>query len=213
MLSTLAHLQQTADAAEAGFHLSWIDWAGVGFGGIFTLLGILRGLWWQVIRLVGLVCSVALARTFSAPWGAALENSSNLSGEVAVGVVWVGLFLIGIVITAVLGTIGKKSLKAMQLGMLDRFGGLLAGLTTGLLLHLAWLVVLAHLGPQPWTAKQLEGTYSRSLLQTVTTRYPVLTQKNTEASDSLFQWLGSEPGAGALPLKDLMQNPAGTTVD
>ncbi|MFT7487591.1 MAG: hypothetical protein ACI9F9_003452, partial [Candidatus Paceibacteria bacterium] len=71
-----------------------------------------------------------------------------------------------------------------------RAGGMLAGLATGALLHVAWLVVLAHLGPQPWTAEQLEGTYSRGLLQTVTTRYPVLTQQETHASDALHQWLG-----------------------
>ena len=192
-MQTLALLQDSASAAEAGFELSWIDWVGVVLAGIFTLLGILRGLWWQVIRLLGLVGSAALARTFSAPWGSALEEASDLSGEVATGIVWVGLFLLGIVITALLGTLGKKSLEAMQLGLVDRFGGLVAGLATGLVLHVAWLVVLAHLGPQPWTADRLEGTYSRNLLQTVTTRYPVLTQKETHASDSLFQWLGTDP--------------------
>lgn len=188
----LPTLQEVSETANGEFQLSWIDWVGVVLGGLFMLLGILRGLWWQVIRLLGLLGSAALARTFSAPWGQALEESSDLSGEVATGVVWVGLFLIGIVLTAVLGTLGKKSLEAMQLGMVDRFGGLLAGLATGALLHVAWLVVLAHLGPQPWTADRLDGTYSRGLLQAVTTRYPVLTQKETHAADSLFQWLGPD---------------------
>jgi uncharacterized membrane protein required for colicin V production len=196
-LEALLPLQGTIEAADPGFHLEWVDWVGIVLGGLFMLLGILRGLWWQVIRLLGLVGSAALARTLSAPWGAALQENSDLSSEVAIGVVWVGLFLIGIVITAVLGTLGKKSLEAMQLGLADRCGGLLAGLATGLLLHVAWLVVLAHLGPQPWTAERLEGTYSRRLLQTVTTRYPVLTQRETHAADSLFQWLGTESKLGA----------------
>jgi uncharacterized membrane protein required for colicin V production len=188
MLDLLQPFQE--DAGNSEFSLSIIDWIGVGITGLFMLLGFMRGLWWQVIRLLGLVGSAVLARTLSAPWGAMLEERTELSSEVAVGAVWVGLFLIGILLTAVLGTVGKKSLEAMQLGLVDRAGGMLAGLATGALLHVAWLVVLAHLGPQPWTAEQLEGTYSRGLLQTVTTRYPVLTQQETHASDALHQWLG-----------------------
>jgi len=199
-LALLAPLQeassgQTATALQdAASQLSWIDWVGLALVGVFTLLGILRGLWWQVIRLLGIVASVALARTFSASWGETLAESTQLSDEVATGVVWVGLFLLGLVITALLGTLGKKSLEAMQLGLVDRFGGLIAGLATGALLHVAWLVVLAHVGPQPWTADRLEGTYSRGLLQAVTTRYPVLTQRETHAADRLLEWLGTEAG-------------------
>ena len=196
-IEILPPLQDAAEATASGLELSWIDWVGLGLAGLFMLLGIFRGLWWQVIRLLGLVGSVALARTFSAPWGALLEEQSDLSSEVATGIVWVGLFLIGIILTAVLGTLGKRSLEAMQLGLVDRFGGLMAGLATGALLHVAWLVVLAHLGPQPWTADRLEGTYSRGLLQAVTTRYPVLTQRETHAADNMIQWLGTEPKAPA----------------
>jgi len=197
MLLGINMLLEEPAAAEAGFQLSWIDWVGAIMGGLFLLLGLLRGLWWQVIRLIGLLASAMLARTFSAPWGEALRESSDLSSEVATGVVWVGLFVLGIAITALVGTLGKKSLEAMQLGLADRFGGALAGLATGMLLHVAWLVVLAHLGPQPWTAEALEGTYSRTLLQTATTRYSVLTQSETLAADSLFTWLGTDAPAGS----------------
>ena len=190
----LATLLQEAPP-EAGLQLSWIDWVGVGLFSVFAVLGLLRGLWWQVMRLIGIVAAVALARTFSAPWGDALEARTDWSHEVATGVVWVGLFVLGLVATAIVGTLGKKSLQAMQLGLADRFGGLLAGVATGGLLHVAWLVVMAHLGPQPWTADVLDGTYSRNLLQAVTTRYPVLTRKETYASDSMIQWLGDRPAA------------------
>jgi uncharacterized membrane protein required for colicin V production len=190
-IETLSVTSISSDAAASGIELGWIDWIGLGLGATFMVLGLMRGLWWQVIRLLGLLGAAALARTFSAPWGAALEKSTDISHEVAVGIVWVGLFLAGIILTAILGTLGKKSLQAMQLGTLDRFGGLLAGLATGVLLHVSWLVVLAHLGPQPWTANRLDGTYSRSLLQVFTTRYPVLTQKETLAADSIQEWLGS----------------------
>ena len=201
MFDPILLLQDPSLPAIAGFELSVIDWIGLGIGGLFALLGFIRGLWWQVIRLVGLMASVALARTFSASWGEALHQSSDLSVGVATGAVWLGLFLCGIILTAVLGTLGKKSLQAMQLGLADRVGGLLVGLATGVLIHLSWLVVFAHLGPQPWTAEQLQETYSRSVLQTVTTRYPVLTQKQTEASDQLQEWLGNEASQWKSPSK------------
>lgn len=203
-------LQETVLDAARSLELGAFDWIGAAIVSVFLLLGLWRGLWWQVIRLVGLVASVVLARTFSAPWGEALQESTDLSSEVATGAVWLGLFLIGLILTAVLGTLGKKSLEAMQLGLVDRVGGMLAGLATGLLLHTAWLVAIAHLGPQPWTANQLDGTYSRGLLQFVTTRYPVLTQQETKSSDSLFDWLGTDPlrpAAGA-PKPSGEKNPA-----
>jgi len=195
------HLQGPAAAAPGDtFALGApgvIDWIGLGIASLFMLLGFMRGLWWQIVRLFGLIGAAALARMFSGPWGARLQESSDLSGSIAVGVVWVGLFLGGVVLTALIGSLGKRGLEAIQLGLQDRLGGLVAGLVTGLVLHLAWMVVLAHLGPQPWTANQFDQTYSRVLLQSVTTRYPVLTAQETPGSDGLFFWLGTEPDGQA----------------
>lgn len=187
----LALLQDTPP--DSSFSLAWIDWVAVGLGGIFLLLGLLRGLWWQVMRFVGLIASALLARTFADSWGATLQGTLEVSTEVAVGIVWVGLFLLGIVLTAVLGTLGKKSLEAMQLGLMDRAGGAVAGALTGLFLHVAFLVVLGYLGPQPWTDGALEGTYSRSLLQYVTTRHSVLAKEESESTQLLRQWLDDGP--------------------
>lgn len=186
-------LQESAGTAIPGLTLSWIDWVGVALAGCFLLLGLIRGLWWQVIRLVGLIAAVALARILAGPWGTALEEASQMSPEVATGIVWVGLLLAGIAITALVGILGKKTLQAMKLGLVDRFGGALAGLATGVIVHLAFLVVLAHIGPQPWTQQTLEGTYSRKVLQTLTTRWPVLTRGETAAAETIKEWLGGDP--------------------
>ncbi len=182
-------IQETA--AETGFTLEWIDWLGAGICGLFTLLGLLRGLWWQVIRLVGLVGAAFLARFLSGPWGDWLAETTDMPSEVATGLVWVGVFIVGIVITALLGTIGKKSLEAMKLGFVDRFGGLVAGLATGLVLHSAILLGLAYLSPQNWMQKTLEGTYSKSVLEVVTTQWPILARKQTESGDYLRTLLDS----------------------
>ncbi len=196
-MTMLALLLQDAATEASSFTLSWLDWIAVGLGGAFMLLGILRGLWWQVIRFIGLAASAALARTFADSWGASLQGMMDISTEVAVGAVWVGLFILGIVITAFIGTLGKKSLEVMQLGLMDRAGGAVAGLLTGLFLHTALLVALAYLGPQPWTDKALEGTYSRSLLQIVTTRHGVLAKPDSPSTESLHNWLGSGSSSSA----------------
>jgi uncharacterized membrane protein required for colicin V production len=191
-MTLLALLQDAAPAEPQGLVLSWIDWIGLGLSGLFLLLGVLRGLWWQVIRLVGLGASVGLARAFSQSWGASLHEMTDISLEVSEGIVWVGLFILGIVATAFIGTLGKKSLQAIQLGMMDRAGGALAGLATGLCLHVALLVALGILGPQPWTQNTLEGTYSSQLLAFVTTRHSVLTSEDSGSTEALQQWLGAD---------------------
>ncbi|MCB9916523.1 MAG: CvpA family protein [Planctomycetes bacterium] len=187
-------------AAPGGFHLAWIDWVALGLAGLFLLLGLLRGLWWQVVRLVGLVASAALARTFADSWGAHVQGWLDVSNEVAVGIVWVGLFVLGIVVTALIGTLGKKSLEAIQLGLVDRAGGAVAGAATGLLLHVAFLLALAYLAPQAWVDQTLEGTHSRALLQFVTTRHNVLAKGQTESTELLHQWLGAGATGGGSSL-------------
>ena len=194
-MTFLALLQDAA--SDSSFSLSWIDWIAVGLGGFFLLLGLLRGLWWQVMRFVGLIASAVLARTFADNWGSSLQGTLDVSNEVAVGIVWVSLFVLGLILTAILGTLGKKSLEAMQLGLMDRAGGAVAGALTGLFLHTAFLVVLAYLGPQPWTEDTLEGTYSKSLLQYVTTRHNVLAKGESESTELLRQWLDAGPGQGS----------------
>lgn len=185
--------------AESLPDLHWIDWTGLSLLGLFTLLGVLRGLWWQVVRLVGLAASVALARTFAGDAALRLEGWTGWAPEIAGGVAWVGLFVVGLVVTALVGTLGKKSLQAMQLGLVDRAGGGAVGLATGALVHISLLVALAHLGPQPWTEEALRGTFSREALKLVTTRYPVVMQVESQASGSWLRWLEEATAEEAEP--------------
>jgi uncharacterized membrane protein required for colicin V production len=195
-MHALLNLLQTVPETPA-FELHWIDWTGLGLFGIFALLGLLRGLWWQVVRLLGVLASAALARTLSSAAGAQLGEWTQWSPEIAQGVAWVGIFVAGLVVTAMVGTLGKKSLEVMKLGLVDRAGGAAVGLATGMLLHVAGLVALAHLGPQPWTDETLQGTYSRELLRLVTTSHPVLLKQEAHAADSMLRWLDSPAPAPA----------------
>jgi len=170
---TLA-LQDAVPAEAASNGIAWIDQVGLGLVGLFLILGIWRGLWWQVIRLLGVVAAVALARSLTPRFSAAVEEATEFSAELSHGLVWFGLFLAGLIVASLLGMIGKKALEAMQLGLVDRAGGAFAGALTGLLLHSVVLVVICGLGTDTWSAGAIEGTRSAILLDTLSRKAPLL---------------------------------------
>lgn len=181
----------TGDAASFLAGLSTLDRVGLGLLAVFLVLGALRGLWWQVIRFVGLLGAAVLARCVAPRWSPTFSDTSGLPPVVAQGLVWFSLFVFGLLAASLLGLVGKKSLDAMQLGAVDRFGGALAGAITGLLLHAALLLGLSYLGPQPWTAEQLRGSRSQTLLRLVSTRLPVLLDRDSVAAREIRGWLGT----------------------
>lgn len=148
----------------------WLDLVGLGLLALFGLLGLLRGLWWQVIRLLGLAAAIAVARALAPRFGPEFQRLSELPGPVANGLVWLLLFLAVLVLASLVGNLGRRTLEAVRLGPVDRFGGLVAGLLTALVLHAVFLVAVSYLGPQVWASESLQQAESRRLLTTVTTR-------------------------------------------
>jgi len=148
-----------------GLSLPWIDQVAILILIVFTVLGLRRGLWWQVIRLLGIVVAVGLARGLSPRFTPALQRAlPEITDSMAQGIVWFVLFLGGMVLASLLGLIGKRALETMQLGLFDRLGGALAGALSGALLHAAMLVVLIALASQDWSQRNLRGTHSAFLL-------------------------------------------------
>ncbi len=174
--------------SEPGFPLPWIDMVGLGLVGLFLVLGLVRGLWWQVIRLLGVATAVGLARVLSPRLTPTVaESFPELSASITYGLVWFALFVSGLVVASLLGLIGKRALEAMQLGIVDRVGGGLAGVVTGLLFHSAVLVVLCGLGSDGWTERTMEGTKSALLLDTLTRRAPLI--MHVEAAERVVPWV------------------------
>ena len=180
--------------------LPWVDQVGLGLAGLFLLLGIWRGLWWQVIRLVGIVAAVALARALTPRFTPTVESTLGFGPDMSHGITWLALFLGGLVLASLFGMLGKKTLEAMQLGLVDRAGGALAGIATGAVLHAAFLVVLTGVASQDWSERTLSGTKSAYLLDTLSRKAHVL--MDAEAAERLLpyigigQQVGSEDGAG-----------------
>lgn len=173
------------DAKSSGFGLAWVDMVGLGICGLFILLGVWRGLWWQVIRLVGVIAAVGLARALTPRFYPTIHDTfPEISEGLGHGMVWFGLFLTGLVVASLLGMLGRKALETMQLGMVDRVGGALVGALTGMLLHGAFLVGLVTLANEDFRDRTLEDTGSAFLLELMVQKAPLLL--DAEAAERLL---------------------------
>ena len=156
-------------------NLAWIDLLGLGLLGAFLILGFVRGLWWQVIRLVGVVAAVLIARAASPSVARGLADQwPDLAPRLVHGIAWFGIFLVGMIAATLLGLLGKRLLQAIQLGFVDRVSGAAAGVVTGLLIHVAVLVAVCQLGTESFVARTVSGTTSEHLIDALGARWPVV---------------------------------------
>ena len=160
-------LQDAAsESAAGGLELPWVDIVGLALTGLFVLLGVWRGLWWQVIRFLGVVAAIGVARTLTPRFAPTLkETFADFNPGLVEGILWFLLFLGGLLVASLLGMLGKKTLEAMQLGLIDRAGGAVAGALTGILLHGAFLVGMVTVTTQEWSRGTLDGSGSEKLLE------------------------------------------------
>jgi uncharacterized membrane protein required for colicin V production len=151
----------------------WLDLVGLGIVILFLILGAMRGLWWQLIRLLGLIASIAVARALAPRLSPQiLEWFPALGTRVAHGLVWSFLFLTGMLLVALIGRVGKAALEGAQLGGIDRLGGAVAGALTGVLIHAALLLCLCQIGSTEWCGAAVRGTQSRNLLERLAHNIP-----------------------------------------
>jgi uncharacterized membrane protein required for colicin V production len=198
-LCDLAQVQlpEAAELLEAARDQGWfgVDGAGLLIVGVFASLGLFRGLWWQVIRLLGLLGAALLARGLAPLAAGRLESSMpGADPRLVHGVLWIVAFIAGVAAFAALGRLGRRALEAMQLGPLDRVGGLLAGVITGLLVHAALVAGLLQVGSRTWAAESVRGTRSGQLVDALTHELPLLYDRASSAVGEL-QEAGALDGA------------------
>lgn len=204
MIQFLALLQDPEPVASSG--LATVDQVGLGLVALFSLLGVWRGLWWQVMRLLGLATAVMLARALSPKLGPQIERLADLDRSISQGIAWVVLFVFALMLAALIGRMGKKSLEALQLGLMDRMGGLIAGTVTALVLFTSALVGVSYFAPE-WTSTQLADTHSGALLKLVSTKQPVL--MDAPAAERFQQYIDTAPPRPASAPSPLREQEAG----
>lgn len=164
---------------------SWpaIDLLGLGLLAGLGLLGFARGLWWQVFRFVGLAAAVLAARSL-APLceGRLMAALPDLDLRLAHGIAWVAVFLAGLGLAALAGMLGKHSLDALQLGLVDRIGGLVAGLVTGLVLHAVIVLGALQFRSTDFCRAHVADSRSAALARVLIDEWPLLVDGDTGAA-------------------------------
>jgi len=160
--------------AEIFGDMPWIDMVGLGVVLICLILGIRRGLVWQVTRLIGMLLAVTLARTLSPEFVPRFEEVLSLPTKACQGIVWFLVFITTLAITAMIGVVGRRALEAVQLGPMDRMGGAMAGVVTGVIVHCVVLVMLTSLSTPDWATNTLKGSASASMLDNLSRKQHLL---------------------------------------
>jgi membrane protein required for colicin V production len=148
--------------AQAG--LRWLDGLGLALVAVCLVLGARRGLWWQAVRLLGVVSSLALGRLLAPRLALVLCDAiDGLDERLALGWAWLCVVAAGLALVALVGRLGQASIELAQLRPLDRLAGAAAGALTGALVHAALVLGLAWIGPEEWSERTLRGTRSAAL--------------------------------------------------
>lgn len=171
--------------------MAWLDWVGLAITGLLLTMGLIRGLWWQLIRFMSIVLSAIVARLFAADGAAWIaEIWPELGPRLAHGAAWVSVFALTLTAATVLGHIGQKLIDAMQLGLANRLAGGAMGALTGLSIHMALLLSLSFIGTETFVSRNVAGTYSEDVYQAVGDRWQVVL--GAEAAGELRRLLSGE---------------------
>jgi uncharacterized membrane protein required for colicin V production len=159
----------------AGSDWPWIDVLGVALVVGLGALGFARGLWWQVFRLVGLAAAVLAARSLApACERQLLAALPELDPRLGHGIAWVAVFLAGLGLAALAGMLGKHSLEALQLGLLDRVGGCVAGLLTALVLQAVLVLCALQFQGLAFCREHVARSRSAALARVLIDEWPLL---------------------------------------
>jgi hypothetical protein len=109
------------DSPPAPGSLRWLDLVGLACVVVLALVGARRGLWWQSLRLLGLIAAVAVARA-AAPRFAALlrEVFGGLEARLSEGLAWALVFGCGLLVVALVGRLVKRDAGEPRAAVLAR---------------------------------------------------------------------------------------------
>lgn len=184
MMQDAAEVEEGARGLTSFFaDTPWIDLLGITVVAIFFVLGIRRGLVWQVTRLIGMLLAITLARSISPELVPRFEDILHLPAKASQGIVWFLVFVGTLIVTSLIGLVGRRALEAVQLGPMDRMGGGMAGAATGTLVHCVILILMTSLGTPQWTADTLKGSASASVLDNLSRKKHLLL--NAQAAERI----------------------------
>lgn len=126
--------------------LNWVDWIILGILTFSTLLSLWRGFAREALSLAAWVVAFVAARLFADPAASLLAgiiDNETARYVAACVVIFVGVLILGTVVTAVIA----KLIKLTGLSLLDRVLGTVFGFTRGLIIVLVIVFVVQELLP------------------------------------------------------------------
>jgi uncharacterized membrane protein required for colicin V production len=174
-----------AKASSAG----WVDGVGLALVLLLLCLGALRGLWWQMVRLCGVIAVFSVARALAPRMSPRIESwFPDLSPRLANGLAWTLILIAGMLVVALVGRIGKAALDAAALSTFDRIGGALTGALSGLLIHAALIVATTQVAPRDFTARSIDGTHSQAWVAALDRWVPNLLDPKAREALAADRW-------------------------
>lgn len=143
--------------------------------GIFAIKGVLKGLILEIFGLLALVVGYFVSYNYSHVFAKpvlALGFSDKASGALG----YVLAFLIAYILTVIVGNVLSKAFKEINLGWLNRGGGLVfGGLKSAVILGLILSAVVTAIPPKSGFSKTIQkGQVSGALLKISPTVYDIM---------------------------------------
>lgn len=166
----------TASAAASLQALGWVDLTALGVILVFFVMGLFKGLIWQVSRIVILISAYFVAGQFGHAVAAMLGASppqvlppgtaaSVPEVETTLYVAYCLLFVGVLIVLSLLAILIRKLAHKAGLGFFDRLGGGVLGVATGACVVLAGVFGVNMFFPQSELAKAAGGSHSMRFSQ------------------------------------------------
>jgi len=134
------------------------DFAVTGIFLVSLLLGLWRGLIYEVLSLLGWPIAFVLSRVFVGDIAPIMPGTQEV---IRVSLAYVAIFVVALIVWGVLAWLISRLIKAIGLGWLDRVLGGIFGLLRGglIVIVLAWLAGLTEIPKQPfWQIAKMSKT-------------------------------------------------------
>lgn len=145
--------------------MSWLDWALLVVLLLSALLGLWRGLVYEVLSVAVWVVAFVLAQAYAAPVGAWLPVD-GFSAPLQLAAGFAAVFLVSAFVGGLLAWLVKKLVESVGLRPVDRVLGGAFGLARGLVILLGVTVVVSMTPLQTqerWRESPVAGILSRTL--------------------------------------------------
>lgn len=116
--------------------MTWLDYTVLGVLCVSVAWGVWRGLVREVISILGWIIAFLAANLFAGPLGEVLPQAIP-TPELRLVAAFVGVFVVALIVTSLLGLLLAKAVHAVGLEALDRVLGGVFGIARGLLIVLA----------------------------------------------------------------------------